>query len=135
MPAGRRRKTLPQRVRLQRWGALAATVVVTTAVALPAASALGGSAPAAQTTAATRDRPVLFVVLERRPRALALVPMVVLLVASGLFPAGVFFGMLLGPARGPWRAERAVIALLAVTAGMLIKPSGILGTSLGRSRA
>jgi hypothetical protein len=58
VPAGRRRKTLPQRVRLQRWGALAATVVVTTAVALPAASALGGSAPAAQTTAATRDRPV-----------------------------------------------------------------------------
>jgi hypothetical protein len=54
--AGRRRKTLPQRARLQRWGALGATVLVGAAAVLPVASALDGTARPARTPVAAADR-------------------------------------------------------------------------------
>lgn len=76
--------------------------------------------------AALLDTALLFVVFERRNRPFALAPIVVLLVASWLFHAGLFFWMLLGPSPGPWRDEIAAVCLLAVTAGLLIKPSGML---------
>ncbi len=57
MSAGRRRKTLPLRASLQRWGALGATALIAAAVALPVASTHAGSVPAAGTPLAV-DRPV-----------------------------------------------------------------------------
>ena len=54
MPAGRRRKTTPVRVRLRRWGALTLPVLALAAVAVPVASALeptGGDRAVGTTTA------------------------------------------------------------------------------------
>jgi Bacterial SH3 domain len=53
VPAGRRRKTLPQRARLQRWGALGVTVLVAAAVVVPVASALDRTARATWTPVAS----------------------------------------------------------------------------------
>jgi hypothetical protein len=53
VPAGRHRKTLPQRAGLQRWGALGGAVLVGAAVVVPVAATLGGTSGAAGPPVAT----------------------------------------------------------------------------------
>ena len=55
MPAGRRRKTTPVRVRLRRWGALTLPVLALAAVAVPVASALEPTGSDRATGSATAD--------------------------------------------------------------------------------
>ncbi|MEI7687520.1 MAG: hypothetical protein WCL32_21135, partial [Planctomycetota bacterium] len=76
--------------------------------------------------AAVLDTALLVVLLERRNRPFARVPIVALLMGAWLVHVGTFLLLILGPLPGFWAAAVQKLLLLAVAAGILLQPSAIL---------